>query len=55
MLENFYGVHNNLLEVKEADTLNIGKRTLHFYMVPMLHWPETMGDLPAGRKHRFQR
>ncbi len=42
MLQNYYGIHNNLLEVKEGDSLAIGKRTLNFYMVPMLHWPETM-------------
>ncbi len=42
MLQNFYGVTSNLMEVKEGDTLNIGKHTLNFYMAPMLHWPETM-------------
>ena len=42
MLQNYYGVEHNLLEVKEGDSLNIGQRTLNFYMVPMLHWPETM-------------
>lgn len=42
MLQNFYGIASNLLEVKEGDTLKIGKRTLNFYMAPMLHWPETM-------------
>ena len=42
MLQNYYGIHNNLMEVKEGDSLAIGKRTLNFYMVPMLHWPETM-------------
>ena len=36
MLQNYYGVDSNLLEVKEGDSLNIGKRTLNFYMVPML-------------------
>ena len=42
ILKQNYGIHNNLLEVKEGDSLAIGKRTLNFYMVPMLHWPETM-------------
>lgn len=42
MLQNYYGITNNLLEVKEGDSLCLGKRTLNFYMVPMLHWPETM-------------
>lgn len=42
MLENFYGIHHNLLEVKEGSTLDLGNRKLQFYMAPMLHWPETM-------------
>ncbi|MEG1736847.1 MAG: FprA family A-type flavoprotein [Odoribacter sp.] len=42
MLQNFYGVDCHLLEVKEGCSLQIGQRTLNFYMVPMLHWPETM-------------
>lgn len=28
--------------VKEGDTLNTGKHTLHFVMAPMVHWPEAM-------------
>jgi len=31
-----------LVEVKEGDTLNIGKHTLKFVMAPMVHWPEVM-------------
>ena len=28
--------------VKEADTVEIGKNTLQFFMAPMVHWPEVM-------------
>lgn len=28
--------------VKTGDTLSIGKRTLHFVQVPMIHWPDSM-------------
>jgi flavorubredoxin len=42
MLENFYGIKDNLLEVKEADQIDLGEHQLNFYMVPMVHWPETM-------------
>ncbi len=42
MLQNYYGIDSNLLEVKEGDSLSIGQYTLNFYMAPMLHWPETM-------------
>lgn len=30
------------VEVKEGDTLCLGRHTLHFYMAPMVHWPEVM-------------
>ena len=42
MLKNFYDVSQHLMEVKEGDTLDLGKHKLTFYMTPMLHWPETM-------------
>ena len=30
------------LTVKEGDRLALGEHTLHFYMAPMVHWPEVM-------------
>jgi len=32
----------NLHVVKSDDTLSIGKRTLHFHHIPMVHWPDSM-------------
>jgi len=32
----------NFNVVKSGDTLNIGKRTLHFIHIPMVHWPDSM-------------
>ena len=42
MLKNFYNVSENLVEVKEGDSIDLGKHKLNFHMAPMLHWPETM-------------
>lgn len=42
MLANYYGTTENIRAVKDGDTLNIGSRTLAFYQVPFVHWPETM-------------
>ena len=42
MLKGFYGIANNVIEVKDLDEMNLGKRSLQFYMTPMVHWPETM-------------
>ena len=30
------------IAVKEGDTLSLGEHTLHFFMAPMVHWPEVM-------------
>lgn len=35
-------IQSRFMIVKEGDSLSIGKRTLRFYMAPMVHWPETM-------------
>ena len=42
IMKNFYGVDTNLLEVENGGTLDLGGRTLQFYMTPMVHWPESM-------------
>jgi flavorubredoxin len=42
ILEGFYGITKNILEVAEGDTLSLGKHELQFFMIPMVHWPESM-------------
>jgi len=42
MLKGYFGINDRLHEVKEGDTLSLGKRTFTFYMAPMVHWPEVM-------------
>lgn len=53
MLEGFYGVKDNLIEVKEGSTLDLGQHNLSFHMVPMLHWPETMVTYETSEKILF--
>lgn len=53
MLKNFYGITENLYEVKEGDKLSLGKHTLEFYMIPMVHWPETMLTYESSKKVVF--
>ena len=49
MMQGYYGVggntDDNTLEVKNGDTLTLGRHTLAFTMIPMVHWPETMVTL----------
>lgn len=42
ILEGYYGITENLVEVKEGDTLDLGHHKLQFVMTPWVHWPETM-------------
>ncbi|MCL2502759.1 MAG: FprA family A-type flavoprotein, partial [Bacteroidales bacterium] len=42
MLNGYFGINTQLHEVKEGDTLSLGKRSLTFYMMPMVHWVEVM-------------
>lgn len=42
LLKAFFGIENNLLEVKDGDTLDLGHHKLQFVMTPWVHWPETM-------------
>ena len=43
-MKQFYDLplEERMITVKEGDTLSLGSHTLHFYMAPMVHWPEVM-------------
>ncbi len=41
------------IEVKEQDTLNLGKHTFTFIMAPMVHWPEVMCTYEEKEKVLF--
>src|SRR5699024_10506341 len=41
------------LEVKDGDSLSLGRHTLHFYMTPWVHWPETMMTYESTEKMLF--
>ena len=45
MMEGFYGIAEGTLEVKNGDTVELGKQKLNFVLTPMVHWPETMVTL----------
>lgn len=42
ILTNYYALENNVIEVKDGDTLSLGDKTLKFVFTPFVHWPETM-------------
>ena len=53
MIEGFYGVDNNMLEIKDEEVLSLGKHKLQFHLTPMVHWPETMMTFDLGEKVLF--
>lgn len=44
MIRGFYHIEEaeQFHEVKDCDKIDLGDRTLSFYLTPMVHWPETM-------------
>lgn len=52
-LEAFYGPIDNKLIVADGETLNIGQHTFQFFMVPMVHWPESMVTYEQSTKIVF--
>ena len=42
MVEGYYGVTGERYVVGDGDFLKLGHHNLRFYLVPMVHWPETM-------------
>lgn len=50
MLEGFYDVTNDVIEVKNGEVLQLGQHDLQFVLTPMVHWPETMVTLDVSHK-----
>lgn len=43
MLAGYYGVpEEKVIVMSEGESLSLGSCSLSFYMIPMVHWPETM-------------
>ena len=42
MIEGYQGLTDGIKVVKEGESLPLGSVSLQFYMIPMVHWPETM-------------
>jgi flavorubredoxin len=53
MMGGFYGITPGDVEVKEGDTLNLGRHELKFVLIPMVHWPETMLTLDTTTHTAF--
>ena len=41
-LKGFYGIEDGIKIMGDKESLDLGDKSLTFYMTPMVHWPETM-------------
>ncbi len=55
MMQNFFGTDfaDRRIVVKEKDTLELGRHTLHFVGAPMVHWPEVLMTYDSTDKVLF--
>ena len=53
MVEGYYGVTENMQEIKEGEILSLGTHQLQFHITPMVHWPETMMTYDINYKVLF--
>ncbi|MGD1823271.1 MAG: FprA family A-type flavoprotein [Pleomorphochaeta sp.] len=42
LIQAFYGISENVRAVADGEILDLGGKTLQFFMTPNVHWPETM-------------
>lgn len=49
MMQGFYGIGGDEIEVKSGDKLSLGSYELTFVLTPMVHWPETMMTLATDQ------
>lgn len=53
MLAGYYGIGEGCEEIREGDVIDLGGRTLQFFLTPMVHWPETMVTWCAEERTLF--
>ncbi len=53
MMAEFYGITEGLRVVNDGESLSLGSQSLSFYMVPFVHWPETMVTYAPEQKVLF--
>ena len=42
MIAGYQGLTDGIQVIKEGESLPLGETSLQFFMIPMVHWPETM-------------
>ena len=52
-LGHLYGIRDNVRIVRDGEELDLGGKTLKFFLTPMVHWPETMMSYEPQNKILF--
>lgn len=52
-LKGYFDIEGDCVEVAEGESLALGKKSLTFYMAPMVHWPEVMVSYEASNQILF--
>mgnify|MGYP002548855820 FL=1 len=42
MLNGYYGITDRTITITDGQEIDLGCKTMKFFLTPMLHWPETM-------------
>ena len=53
MIGGYYGIKDGFVEVRDGESISIGKYTLSFHFAPMVHWPEVMVTYLAEKQLLF--
>ena len=53
MLARFYGITEGVRAVSDGESLDLGGKTLRFFHIPFVHWPETMATYEETQKVLF--
>jgi flavorubredoxin len=53
MVDGFYDIHDNVQAVADGDEISLGGKTLRFYEIPYVHWPETIATYAVEDKVLF--
>lgn len=53
MIAGFNGITDNVTAVKDGESVSLGSCSLRFFMIPMVHWPETMATWLEEEKTIF--
>jgi anaerobic nitric oxide reductase flavorubredoxin len=53
MLAAYYGITENVRVVADGETLSLGEKTLQFFAIPFVHWPETMATYEQTQRVLF--